>query len=325
MNDRASQSKRPKGRGCTVLSFILRRFLTLIPLLIGVTALVFFMLHLVPGDPIRALLNESTALSTEDLEEMREAMGFNLPLHVQYWNYLKRTAQGDLGISIRSNKPVREQISARLQSTLELTFASLTFAIIFGTGLGIIAALYHNTWVDTVAISIALIGVSVPSFWLGLLFILLFSIKLNWLPVLGSAGLKGLILPSLTLGLWAAGGIARLARSGMIEVMSQDYIRTARSKGVRERIIVMRHMLRNALIPLVTLVGIRFGQILAGTVIIETVFSRQGLGLILVSSILGKDMPMVQGIILLVACAYIVVNYLVEILYVAIDPRIDYT
>lgn len=307
-----------------MLSFILRRLLTLVPLLIGVTALVFFMLHLVPGDPVRALLNESTAASTEDIERIRENLGLNLPLHIQYWNYLKRTVRGDLGTSIRSNKPVREQIATRLPSTLELTFAGLTFAIVFGTALGIIAAIYHDTWIDTLAVAIALIGVSVPSFWLGLLFILLFSVKLNWLPVLGSSGIQGLILPALTLGLWAAGGIARLARSGMLEVMNQDYVRTARSKGVRERSVVMRHMLRNALIPLVTLVGIRFGQILAGTVIIETVFSRQGLGLVLVSSILGKDMPMVQGIILLVACAYIVANYLVEILYVTIDPRIEY-
>lgn len=310
---------------CCVLGFILRRLFTLVPLLIGVTALVFFMLHLVPGDPVRALLNESTAASSEDIERMREQLGLNDPLVVQYGNYLWRTLQGDLGTSIRSNKPVSEQIAARLPSTLELTVAGLLFAIVFGTALGIIAALNHNTWIDAVAVAIALIGVSVPSFWLGLLLILLFSVKLNWLPVLGSAGFAGLILPAITLGLWAAGGIARLARSGMLEVMNQDYVRTARSKGVPERSVVFRHMLRNALIPLVTLIGIRFGQILAGTVIIETVFSRQGLGLILVSSILGKDMPTVQGIILLVASAYIITNYIVEMLYVAIDPRISYS
>jgi ABC-type dipeptide/oligopeptide/nickel transport system permease component len=307
-----------------VLSFIVRRLLTLGPLLLGVTALVFFMVHLVPGDPVRALLNESTAASTEDIERMREELGLNDPLLVQYGTYLLNVVQGDLGTSIRSNKPVVDQIALRLRSTLELTLAGLVFAIVVGTTLGIVAALNHRTWIDTLAVAIALVGVSVPSFWLGLLLILVFSVELRWLPVLGSGGLAGLVLPAVTLGLWAAGGIARLARAGMLEVMNQDYVRTARAKGVQERRVVLRHMLRNALIPLVTLVGIRFGQILAGTVIIETVFSRQGLGLILVSSILGKDLPMVQGIILLVASAYILVNYAVEMLYVAIDPRIEY-
>jgi ABC-type dipeptide/oligopeptide/nickel transport system permease component len=306
-----------------VLSFIVRRLLTLGPLLLGVTALVFFMVHLVPGDPVRALLNESTAASTEDIERMREELGLNDPLLVQYGTYLLNVVQGDLGTSIRSNKPVVDQIALRLRSTLELTLAGLVFAIVVGTTLGIVAALNHRTWIDTLAVAIALVGVSVPSFWLGLLLILVFSVELRWLPVLGSGGLAGLVLPAVTLGLWAAGGIARLARAGMLEVMNQDYVRTARAKGVQERRVVLRHMLRNALIPLVTLVGIRFGQILAGTVIIETVFSRQGLGLILVSSILGKDLPMVQGIILLVASAYILVNYAVEMLYVAIDPRIE--
>ncbi len=172
---------------------------------------------------------------------------------------------------------------------------------------------------------IALLGVSIPSFWLGLLLILVFSVQLNWLPVLGSSGLRGLILPTLTLGLWAAGGIARLARSSMLEVMHQDYVRTARSKGLRRHSIVILHMLRNALIPVVTIVGIRFGQVLAGTVIIETVFSRQGLGLMLVSSILGKDFPVVQGIILLVATSYVLINFLVELTYTWLDPRISYS
>ena len=307
-----------------MFGFIVRRLISLVPLLIAVSVLVFLMVHLVPGDPVRALLNESTAASSADIERLRDQLGLNDPLHVQYWNYLRRALSGDLGTSIRSNKPVAEQIAVRLQSTLELTFAGLLFGIVFGTWLGIVAALHHRTWIDTLAVTIALIGVSVPSFWLGLIFILVFAVELRWLPVLGSSGPLGLVLPALTLGLWAAGGIARLARSGMLEVMNQDYVRTARAKGVAERRIVMHHMLRNALVPLVTLVGIRFGQILAGTVVIESVFSRQGLGLVLVASIVGKDLPMVQGIVLLVATAYVLVNYAVEILYVAIDPRIEY-
>lgn len=283
------------------------------------------MLQLVPGDPVRAILGESTAANPEQVERIRQELGLDKPLHIQYLTYIGNVVRGDFGTSIRTRKPVLEQIMLRLPSTLELTIAGLGFAIIFGTTLGVVSALHHNTIIDKIAVLIALLGVSIPSFWLGLLLILVFSVQLNWLPVLGGGGLRGLILPTLTLGLWAAGGIARLARSSMLEVMNQDYVRTARSKGLRQHSIVMLHMLRNALIPVVTIVGIRFGQVLAGTVIIETVFSRQGLGLMLVSSILGKDFPVVQGIILLVATSYVLVNFLVEITYTWLDPRISYS
>jgi peptide/nickel transport system permease protein len=307
-----------------VLKFVIQRALTLIPLLLGVSLMVFSMLQFVPGDPVRALLGESSAVSPEQIERIREQLGLNRPLHVQYLTYVGNVVQGDFGTSIRTNRPVLGEILVRLPSTLELTLAGLGFAIVFGTFLGIVSALAHNTWIDKLAVLIALLGVSIPSFWLGLLLILLFSVHLNWLPVLGSGGLESLILPGLTLGLWAAGGIARLARSSMLEVMRQDYVRTARSKGLPELVVIVRHMLRNALIPIVTIVGIRFGQILAGTVIIETVFSRQGLGLMLVSSIVSKDFPVVQGIILFVATAYVLVNFLVELAYTWIDPRISY-
>jgi peptide/nickel transport system permease protein len=307
-----------------VLQFVVQRLLTLIPLLLGVTLMVFSMLQFVPGDPVRAVLGESTVASAEQIERMRERLGLNRPLHVQYLSYVANAVRGDLGVSIRSNQPVLEQILLRLPSTLQLTFAGLTFAILFGTFLGVISALAQNTWIDKLAVLIALLGVSIPSFWLGILFILLFSVHLNWLPVLSSGGVRGLILPGLTLGLWAAGGIARLARSSMLEVMRQDFVRTARSKGLPETIVVVRHMLRNALIPIVTIIGIRFGQVLAGTVIIETVFSRQGLGLMLVGAIISKDLPVVQGVILFVAASYVLVNFLVELAYTWIDPRISY-
>ncbi|MEM6427989.1 MAG: nickel ABC transporter permease [Deinococcota bacterium] len=311
--------------GKQLVLFAVKRLLTLIPLLIGVSLLVFSMLQLVPGDPVRAILGESTAANPEQVERIRQELGLDKPLHIQYLTYIGNVVRGDFGTSIRTRKPVLEQIMLRLPSTLELTIAGLGFAIIFGTTLGVVSALHHNTIIDKIAVLIALLGVSIPSFWLGLLLILVFSVQLNWLPVLGGGGLRGLILPTLTLGLWAAGGIARLARSSMLEVMNQDYVRTARSKGLRQHSIVMLHMLRNALIPVVTIVGIRFGQVLAGTVIIETVFSRQGLGLMLVSSILGKDFPVVQGIILLVATSYVLVNFLVEITYTWLDPRISYS
>lgn len=307
-----------------MFQFVVQRVLTLIPLLIGVSLLVFSMLQLVPGDPVRAILGESTAANAEQIERIRDELGLNDPLPIQFWTYLSNVVRGDFGTSIRTRKPVLEQILARLPSTLELTFAGLGFAILFGTTLGIISALNHNTIIDKIAVLIALLGVSIPSFWLGLLLISFFSVYLGWLPVLGSGGLRGLILPAITLGLWAAGGIARLARSSMLEVMKQDFVRTARSKGLAENTIVIRHMLRNALIPIVTIIGIRFGQILAGTVIIETVFSRQGLGLMLVSSIVSKDFPVVQGIILFVAMSYVMVNFLVELAYTWIDPRISY-
>ena len=190
--------------------------------------------------------------------------------------------------------------------------------------MGIIAALNHNSWLDYVTVTIALLGVSIPGFWLALLLILVFSVNLGWLPVLSSPGIPGLILPSLALGLWAGGTIARLVRSGMLEVIRQDYVRTAHAKGLPDRSVLFRHSLRNALLPVVTVVGLQFGQVLAGTVIIEAVFSRPGLGLMLVNAILAKDFLLVQGIVMFVAAAYIIVNSLVEILYVWIDPRIRY-
>ena len=308
-----------------MFKFVVQRLLTLIPLLLGVTLLVFSMLQLVPGDPVRALLGEASLASPEQVERIRERLGLDRPLHIQYLSYVGNALRGDLGTSIRTNRPVLEQILLRLPSTLELTVAGLGFAIVFGTFLGVISALFRGTWIDRLAVLIALLGVSVPSFWLGLLFILVFSVHLGWFPVLGGAGgVRALVLPALTLGLWAAGGIARLARSSMLEVMGQDFVRTARSKGLAEHVIIIRHMLRNALIPIVTIVGIRFGQVLAGTVIIESVFSRQGLGVMLVGAIISKDFPVVQGVILLVATTYVLVNFVVELAYTWIDPRITY-
>ncbi len=305
-------------------AFILQRFLALIPLLLGVSILVFLMAQLVPGDPVMMMLGEFSVASAEDIEKLREQLGFDDPLHVQYGRYLRGLVQGDLGDSMRSRKPVTQLILQRLPRTIELTLVALVFAILFGTSMGIIAAMNHNSWLDYVTVTIALLGVSIPGFWLALLLILVFSVNLGWLPVLSSPGIPGLILPSLALGLWAGGTIARLVRSGMLEVIRQDYVRTAHAKGLPDRSVLFRHSLRNALLPVVTVVGLQFGQVLAGTVIIEAVFSRPGLGLMLVNAILAKDFPLVQGIVMFVAAAYIIVNSLVEILYVWIDPRIRY-
>lgn len=287
--------------------------------------IVFLMIQLVPGDPVMMMLGEFSVAQAEDIARLRQELGFNDPLYVQYGRYFAKLLHGDLGTSMRTRSPVLPQIVERLPRTFELTLAGLGFAVVFGTSLGILAALNHNGWLDNLTRVIALIGVSVPGFWLGLLLIFLFSVKLGWLPVTSSRGGKDLVLPSLALGLWAGGTIARLVRSGMLEVMTQDYVRTARAKGLPEFIVILRHTLRNALIPVVTVVGVQFGQVLAGTTIIESVFARPGLGLLLLNSIIGKDFPMVQGIVLFVAASYVIVNFLVEVGYVWLDPRIRYS
>tara|TARA_B110000263_G_scaffold74898_1_gene65368 strand:- start:861 stop:1712 length:852 start_codon:yes stop_codon:yes gene_type:complete len=282
------------------------------------------MLQLVPGDPVMMMLGEFSMATTKDVEAMREQLGFNDPLYIQYWNYFKGLITGDLGTSMRTKKPVIDLILARLPSTFELTFFGLLFAIIFGTSLGIIAALKHNTFIDYFTVVIALLGVSIPGFWLALLFIFFFSIRLEWLPITGSSPLT-LIMPCLALGLWAGGTIARLVRSGMLEVLQSDYVRTARAKGLYKHRIILVHALRNALLPVVTIFGIQFGHVLAGTVIIEAVFARPGLGLMMVNAIVAKDFPLVQGTIMFVAGAYIVVNIIVEVIYTYLDPRIRYS
>ncbi len=304
--------------------FVIHRLLALIPLLIGVSFIVFMMLQLVPGDPVMMMLGEFSMATTKDVEAMREQLGFNDPLYIQYWNYFKGLITGDLGTSMRTKKPVIDLILARLPSTFELTFFGLLFALIFGTLLGIIAALKHNTFIDYFTVVIALLGVSIPGFWLALLFIFLFSIRLEWLPITGSSPLS-IIMPCLALGLWAGGTIARLVRSGMLEVLQSDYVRTARAKGLYKHRIILVHALRNALLPVVTIFGIQFGHVLAGTVIIEAVFARPGLGLMMVNAIVAKDFPLVQGTIMFVAGAYIVVNIIVEVIYTYLDPRIRYS
>ena len=271
-----------------MLRFVIHRLLALIPLLIGVSFLVFLMLQLVPGDTVMMMLGEFSMATAKDVEALRQQLGFNDPLHVQYWNYFKDLVTGDLGTSMRTKKPVVDLILARLPSTFELTIYGLLFALIFGTLLGIIAALKHNTIIDYFSVVIALLGVSIPGFWLALLFIFLFSIRLEWLPITGSSSLS-IIMPCLALGLWAGGTIARLVRSGMLEVLQSDYIRTARAKGLYKHRIIFVHALRNALLPVVTIFGLQFGHVLAGTVIIEAVFARPGLGLMLVNAIVAKD------------------------------------
>jgi peptide/nickel transport system permease protein len=294
-----------------------------LPVLFGVSLVVFLMLHMVPGDPVSVMFAD-TPLTPDQIMELRENLGLNDPLPQQYARYVANVVQGDLGNSIRTGRPVTGEIAAQIMSTIQLTVAAIGIALVIGVFLGCVAALRRNTWVDGVSMIVALIGVSMPSFWLGLMMIFLFAVRLDWFPAVGGTGLKGLILPATTLGLYAAAIIARVARSSMLEVLGQEYVRTARAKGLRERTVLIRHALRNALVPIVTIVALQIGTLLSGAVIVETVFSRPGLGRLIVNSILAKDFPMVQGAVLVTAVIYVVVNLLADLAYTWLDPRIQH-
>jgi len=304
-----------------VLQFIGKRLLASIPVLWGVTTLVFLALHLLPGDPAELMLAESGG-SAESIAYLRDQLGLDDPLYVQYGRFLLNTLRGNLGRSIFTNRPVLQTILEQLPSTIDLALAAMLMAIVLGTGLGILAALNHNSWLDNVCMAIAVAGVSVPIFWSGLLLILLFASTLHWLPATGQGGLKHLLMPAVVLGFASSGTIARLVRSSLLEVLHKEYIITARAKGLSERLILTHHTLKNALIPVITVVGLQFGFLLGGAVVTETVFSRQGIGRLIVDAILWKDFPLVQGGVLLAAVTYTLVNLLVDISYAFADPRI---
>jgi peptide/nickel transport system permease protein len=303
--------------------YALQRLLLAIPVLLGVSALTFLMLHLVPGDPVAAMFIGQGGAKAEQLEAVREQLGLNDPLPVQYVRYMGNVLQGDLGRSIRTNEPVAEMIRRNFPQTLQLTLASMGVAIVLGVSLGVIAAVKRGRLVDNVVMLIALAGVSMPSFWLGLLLISVFSIWLGWFPIIGGSGWRGLALPAMALGFAAAAIIARMVRSSLLEVLGENYVVTARAKGLTEQRVIVRHALRNAAIPVITIVGLQFGGLLAGAVIVEQVFSRQGLGRMLVSALQSRDFPVAQGGVLFVAVVYVLVNLLVDLLYGVVDPRIS--
>ena len=254
-----------------------RRLLITIPTILAITVLVFSMLQLVPGDPAEIFLGERQS-SPELLEQVRHDMGLDRPLHEQYLSYLWGVLHGDLGVSLYNNQPVVQLILDALPHTLELSLTAMLVSTILGTALGVLAALKHNTWVDSLAMVFALLGVSTPVFWLGLMLIFFFSVRLQWFPPMGQGDLNRLVLPALALSLLSSATLARLVRSSMLEVMNEDYIRTARAKGLRERSLIIRHALRNALIPAITVLGLQFGGLLSGAVLTETIFARAGLG-----------------------------------------------
>ena len=307
-----------------MLIYIARRLLQAIVVLFGVSVLVFSMVYLLPGDPVLTMLGDQTAVSGDVVVNARHQLGLDRPAPLQYGHFLIHALQGDLGRSWRSNQAVTAIILSQLPATLQLTVAGLGLAILIGVVLGLIAAVRQNSWTDNLSMVLALIGVSMPSFWLGLLLIFLFSLRLGWVPATGYGGIQRLILPAFTLGLQAAAIIARLVRSSVLEVLRQEYIMTARAKGLAEFRVLVRHALRNALIPVVTVVGLQFGGLLGGAVIIETVFARQGIGRIAVTAINNKDFPLIQGIVLFAAVVYTLVNLATDIVYAWLDPRIRY-
>ena len=304
-----------------MLTYVAARVLACVPVLVGVTLAVFSLLFLIPGDPVKMMLAEF-ATTPEQVARMRAQLRLDDPIALQYGRFVWGAVTGDLGTSIRSRRPVAQEIGENLGSTATLATASMAIAVVLGVSLGLVASLARNSWLDVGSMFVALLGVSMPSFWLGLLLILGFSLHLRWLPATGGGDLPHLVMPALTLGLIASAIIARLTRSSMLEVLGQEYIRTARAKGLAGWSVVVRHGLANALIPIVTIFGLQFGNLLAGAVIVETVFSRPGVGRLIVSGILNKDFPLVQGTILFVAAAYVLINLMVDLAYAVLDPRI---
>jgi peptide/nickel transport system permease protein len=304
--------------------YILKRLALTIPMLLGIVILVFLMVKLVPGDAVSAMQGQ-LKLSAEQMASIRRALGLDEPLYVQLGNYLLGLARGDLGRSLFGSRPIRDLISANLPATIQLTVAGMLVAVILGIPLGIFAALKQNTAWDVGATLVGLGGVSIPAFWLGLMLIQLFAVTLGWLPITGDYGLRGLIMPALALGVAEAAIIMRMTRATLVEVLRTDYVRTARAKGLAERGVVWRHALRNAFLPILTMIGMQFGTLFGGAVIIENVFARQGLGTLVTQAVINRDFPVVQSCVLVAAALYVLVNLVVDVLYAVIDPRIKYS
>ena len=297
-----------------------RRLLLLVPTVIGVVTLVFFLVHLIPGDPVELMLGETAPRS--DLERLRADLGLDRPVGEQYGRYLAGLARGDLGRSFFYRRPVAEVLGDALPATALLAFAAMAVAVALAVPLGVLAAVRRDTLLDRAAMLGSLVGVSMPSFWLGPLLIILFSFRLGWLPASGREGPASLVLPAVTLGTALAAILARMTRAAMLDVLDEDYLRTARAKGVARRSVIGRHALRNALLPVVTIVGLQFGTLLSGAVVTENVFAWPGVGTVLIQAIAARDYPLVQGCVLVVALGYVAVNHLTDALYGVIDPRV---
>jgi len=303
--------------------YLAKRLLYLLPVMLGVSIVTFGLINLAPGDPAELILRSGGVEPTrEAVEALREELGLNDPVYIQYGRWVWNAAQLNLGKSFRTGRPVAEEILSRFPATLELTFAAMVFMVCLALPAGIFSALYRHAFLDHLSRLGALFGASLPGFWLGLVLIYFFAVKLGLLPVMGRGGLKHLVLPAVTLGFGLAAVYARTLRAGMLDVLGQDYIRVARAKGLKEKWVIGRHALKNALLPAVTLLGMSFGHLLGGAVIVETIFAWPGVGKFAVDSIFNRDYPVIQGYALFMAVVFVLVNLLVDISYVFLDPRI---
>lgn len=306
-----------------MFQYLLRRLLQIIPITFGILTLIFSLIHMIPGDPAIQIAGENAR--AEDVQRVRESLGLNRPLWQQYVSYLGNVAKGDLGTSFRTGESVSKQIRDRYPATMQLAFGGMLIALLVAFPLGIISAIYRNSWIDNIARFFALVGVSMPSFWFGPLLIIAFAIQHTWFPVSGrDEGLKSLVLPSLTMGLALAAILTRMIRVSLAEELNQLYVTTAISKGVAKRTAIFKHALRNALIPVITVVGLQFGSLLTGAIITEQIFSWPGLGRLLIQAITTRDYPQVQASVLVIAVTYIGVNLITDLLYAFVDPRIQY-
>jgi ABC-type dipeptide/oligopeptide/nickel transport system permease component len=301
-------------------AYVLRRLVLAVPTLVGVTLVVFALIRLVPGDPARLVLGLQA--SEEEVQRLRVQLGLDQPLPVQYARFLVRLLQGDLGRSVVTGEPVLREIGARLPATVQLAVTSTVVATLAGVAAGVVSATRQYSWWDYAVMTVALFGISLPVFWLGLMLMLLFSVHLRWLPAGGYGTPAHLVLPTVTLAAFSVAIIARMTRSSLLEVLHQDYVRTAWAKGLSSRAVVLRHALKNALIPVVTVIGLQFGGLLGGAILTETVFAWPGMGRLLVGAIVARDYPVVQGTVLVFAALFTLVNLAVDVLYAYVDPRI---
>lgn len=306
-----------------MITYVARRVVASVPTLWGVATVVFVMARLLPGDPARVIAG--VLASPEDVERIRQSMGLAEPLWVQYGNFLGSLLRFNLGTSAHTNAPVIDEIGSRLPYTVELAVVALVIAVTVGLLAGVAAAIRRNTMLDLLISSFSVFGVSMPVYWLGLMMIILFAIYLHLLPAAGADEPASIVMPAVTLALFSLGLIARMTRSSMLEVLGQDYVRTARAKGAPLRSVVFRHALRNALLPIMTVIGLQFGALLGGAVVTETVFAWPGVGRLLIDSIFFRDYPVVQGLVLMFGTTFVVINLLVDLLYAYVDPRIHYT
>ncbi len=305
-----------------VLEYVLKRTLIAVPTAVGVATIVFFLLHLMPGDPVEVMLGETAAPA--DRAALRQELGLDRPIHEQYLTFMGGLARGDLGMSIHARRPVASIVAERLPATAELTLAALIAALLIAVPAGLMSAVKPNSWADNGSLLASLLGVAIPNFWLGPMLIMAFSIQLGWFPVSGRGGIGHVVLPALTLGASMAGMLTRMTRTTVMEALREDYIRTARAKGLGELPVVARHALGNALTPLLSVVGLQFGALLAGSVITETIFAWPGIGRLVIQAIQSRDYPVVQGCVLTIAMGYVLVNLATDLAYALANPRIRY-